>query len=360
MKFKRFMALALAGVMTLGMSMNVLAEDKDKPLDDSVVLITKDLAYETAGVDSVNQTFTFTFTQDEQVEGQPENMYSAPIANKTATFTDATQKQIKLTSSEIEAFKAHPGVYTYAVAETTEADPTDGFGVFYDTTKENNNKYKLNVFVKKGAQENTVSYYLVKVVDGKEVKDEKIAYKNMFRPKAGPNGSDVSLEISKEVVNPEWATIDEYTFTITFTDGEAVYTDGETEATIAKVNANGYTAVKGEENLTIKSGDSFKLKNGEKIQFKNIPAGIKYTVTETKDPAQASCEVAVNGGDKATGEIVENQVLKAGSANTAAFTNTYKPIDMTGVAINVAPFAVMLAAVAGAVILYVAAKRRVR
>ena len=369
MKFKRFMALALAGVMTLGMSMSAFAEGEDKstPLDETVTVITKDLNYDTAAVTTVNQEFTFKFVQDKKVDGKPENLASVAIGDKKATFTNNTQQEIKLALEEINNLKKVPGIYTYSVTEETKDDPTDGFGVFYDTTKENANKYKLYVFVKKGEQGNTATYYLQKA---DESKSAKIAYKNMYKPKAGEEQDDknISLEISKKVENEEWATQPDYEFTINFADGDATYTtigeDGkETTKKIAEVAADGYEAVKVKADGTseaagkIKSGDKFKLAKDEKIQFKNIPAGIKYTVTETKDPAQKSMTIKLNGADA---NEVKDQVLKAGSANTAEFTNKYETIDMTGVALNIAPFVAMVAAVAGAVALYIAARRRVR
>ena len=74
------------------------------------------------------------------------------------------------------------------------------------------------------------------------------------------------------------------------------------------------------------------------------------TINITEDGTTKEAKTGLDSG---------NVVLGEGN-NIIAYTNTYKTITPTGLAISVAPFVAMFAAVGAAIALYVAAKRRVR
>ena len=92
------------------------------------------------------------------------------------------------------------------------------------------------------------------------------------------------------------------------------------------------------------------MKHGESVEFKNIPYGVNYTVTET--PAEGyTCD---KDGGKVEGTIGESNI-KA----TADYKNTKTiTIDM-GVMLDSMPYVLVLAVVGAAVIALIAKKRRV-
>ena len=124
--------------------------------------------------------------------------------------------------------------------------------------------------------------------------------------------------------------------------------------------ADSYTAKIGNTSVTVNSSNgTFKLKNGESIVFDNIPAGISYEVVENSYTNCTTTATGTNGAQVSQDGLTVSGLLKD-SANTVAYTNTFADIPITGLALNIAPFIAMFAAVAGAIALYVAAKRRVR
>ena len=104
MKFKRFMALAMAGVMTLGMTAISFGGEIDKPAEisnDEVTLIEKTIkANEGVELPDGGKTFTFKVGEDAQV---------------SAKFTTIAG------NPEVSAFKVDsltvPGVYEYRISE---------------------------------------------------------------------------------------------------------------------------------------------------------------------------------------------------------------------------------------------------
>ena len=82
---------------------------------------------------------------------------------------------------------------------------------------------------------------------------------------------------------------------------------------------------------------------GIAIKEDGNPTEKHYDLKETTDAVLTSGTVLIGEGE-----------------NSITFTNTYTSITPTGLALNIAPFVAMFAAVGAAIALYVAAKRRVR
>jgi pilin isopeptide linkage protein/uncharacterized repeat protein (TIGR01451 family) len=119
------------------------------------------------------------------------------------------------------------------------------------------------------------------------------------------------LTISKTVTVPEGYTIDEdkaFTFTIELTDKNGTPLTG----------SYAYTGPAEGDEGTLKSGDTFTLKHGEKIVVKGLPAGAKYTITE-------DAEKGYNGGQETTiaGTIPEPGDDGEPASVEAAFENVY-------------------------------------
>ena len=124
MKFKRLMALALAGVMTFAMAGSVLADDVQT--NDMKDFISKDFAFEDNAVTLPDgkMEFAFSFTQVANDSTQPAAPAQIAIDAKTLTFTKSETQAIGLTDDELAKFDK-AGVYTYEIIETTTDNMQD-------------------------------------------------------------------------------------------------------------------------------------------------------------------------------------------------------------------------------------------
>ncbi len=90
----------------------------------------------------------------------------------------------------------------------------------------------------------------------------------------------------------------------------------------------------------------FVLGDGDKATFTDIAAGTKYSVTETAvEGYTASYKQVVGGTEKESveGTSVPETIIYDMGANSVSYVNKYKDITVTGVVMNNAPFAVMIA-----------------
>lgn len=108
----------------------------------------------------------------------------------------------------------------------------------------------------------------------------------------------------------------------------------------------------------------FTLKNGQTLNFVNVPKNVKYTVTEDdytdmNDPTKGyTTTVSVNGANSTTG-LTSNAQTMTKDAATVAFTNTKGATIDTGVILDNAPYIALLAIVAiGGVALMLNKRRR--
>ena len=351
MKFKRLMALAMAGLLTFAMAGSVYAAPEDEttaeseaagedvstnPLSGDIIKKTLKL---NEGVTIPAETFTFTFTS---VSTNPEGITAPKIPNVTIAYSDADTYSangiVKTAKIATVPTFAKSGEYVYTIKETAGSTT----GMTYDQSE-----YTLRVY-KKFGQDPVCTIQQTKDSAGEAVTDaDKVAtadFTNTYEPVT-------TLTINKTVEHPEWATVDSYDFAVAFEttgisklDGKKVKVDG-TEKDIASIG-------------------TITLKDGGSAVISDVPAGIKYTVTETisDETNYKETKITVKNGDTAenpvTGKIVTGNVSE--NATVVDVVNTFNDITVTGLALNIAPFVAMFAAVAGAIALYVAAKRHVR
>lgn len=131
----------------------------------------------------------------------------------------------------------------------------------------------------------------------------------------------------------------------------------------SKAAADGYTLTK----TLVADGKAqvkFTLKNGQTLNFVNVPKSVKYTVTEDdytnmNDPTKGyTTTVSVNGGNSTT-SLTSNVQTMTKDAATVAFTNTKGATIDTGVILDNAPYIALLAIVAiGGVALMLNKRRR--
>ncbi len=107
---------------------------------------------------------------------------------------------------------------------------------------------------------------------------------------------------------------------------------------------------------------TLKLAHDETVTLANLPAGVSYTVTEDNGHILQESE-AMDPNNPATGYDVEyvtndDGVIAAGLCDSVEVQNSKSTDINTGVTLDSAPFILILAVCAGAVVLFVVKKRR--
>lgn len=316
---KKILAMLLAVMMLLSVASVAMA-------DTTTATIKKNYTLANTDTGSVVPATTFGFEIEAvSIEDGPQGKTVADMPALTATdvsFTTAEEKEIPITI--IPTAFPGAGVYTYKVTEKIPADAAKLLGVDYDATT----KY-LKITIINGESGLELGGTILVKEDGKKAGKED-SFVNTY--KAG------MLTVSKTVAGNGSSKNDVFSFTVTFDKGQAVeqwVNAISTSASVTKGEGNSYT---------------FTLKDGEYVEFKNIPYGVNYTVTET--PAEGyTC-------DKTDGKV-EGTIGASNIKAAADYTNTKNiTIDM-GVMLDSMPYVLVLAVVGAAVIALIAKKRRV-
>ena len=140
-----------------------------------------------------------------------------------------------------------------------------------------------------------------------------------------------TLKVSKTVNTDKGITAPEnaeFEFTLTL---EGNGSDAEYFATIFDAEGNiveGFNGADQEHPYSIKSRDTFKLKDGQYIEVYGLPDGIEYTVVETANEDYTTTNDSVEGAmDTAEGTVIANETT------SVAYTNKFEvnelPIDDT-------------------------------
>lgn len=315
---KKILAMLLAVMMLLSVASVAMAEG-------DTATIKKNYTLENLDTGSVAPATTFGFEiVAEKIEHGPQGKTVDDMPALTATdvsFTTAEEKNIPITI-DATAFPG-AGVYTYKITEKIPAVADKILGVDYDVST----KY-LKITIVNGTNGLELGGSILVNAAG-EAAGKEDSFVNTY--KAG------MLTVSKTVDGNGSSQNDVFSFTVTFDKGEAAeqWTNAiSTTEAVTKGEGNSYT---------------FTLKHGESVEFKNIPYGVNYTVTET--PAEGyTC-------DKTDGKV-EGTIGKSNIKATAAYKNTKTiTIDM-GVMLDSMPYVLVLAVVGAAVIALIAKKRR--
>ena len=336
---RKIMVLALAGIMTFGMSANVFAANSnlnastDNPADTSTINLLKDYVNGSAyqkNTKSPEETFTFTIDRyglwnvGEDGNGNSkytkENMPTFENDSKGNTFTiTASVDKAGKTTTDSDKPNTNITVPTYdAVGDywykVTEKDNNTA-GVLYGT----NDSKTENTTVKNGAHDG-VYYIHVQVTNNS---DKTNYIRTVTLHKTAPNSSvknaqyetwyegnnesedtsvkvnDIqnkyyagSLEIKKTVTGNAGDKNELFKVTVVFTNdsganmnSDITYKDFYDEKRSLTVDA---TSIKWTDTIT---GDShsdktktvdFYVKDGTTVTFDNIPYGVSYIITETQ------------------------------------------------------------------------------
>lgn len=311
------------------------------------------------GITIPNTTFTFTATQLTENPDGTKPPATVALTDVTISYngqTSASTDLVKTANFDLTGI-TEPGEYVYKVTET-EGSATGW--TYNDGVDENNTpvkQYYMQVLVQ---SDGTRELHMTKgssAADTTEAnKVSTLAFENTY-------AKDTSLVISKAVENPTYEKDYEYEFTIQFvksstatslpTSFTCAYQGGSQTATSVAVDTDGKATI--------------KLKKNEKITISGIPAGTKYTVTETNanttklgvNYKSTKISQVVNGGDPTTinGAATEQQVIGE-NTNSAAFTNSFQAVSPTGIITHYLPYIAIILLAIGAFAFFVVSRRR--
>lgn len=334
---RRFGALLLAATMIMGMSTTAFAQETTSlptvetgtEESSATVSITKD--FEMAEGLSI-PTVTFAFNAEKVTQDAPDATIQAIQYGESDSKGNAVNGKYTISKAAEISFGAfsHAGEYTYTITETKG----NAAGITYSEEK-----YTLRVQV---ANKQNGGFFVKNITankgtDGNKV--DKILFTNTYRKNA-------SLVIEKNTTGDSADKTKQFDFTITFT--KSATEDSLSEFTGTITRKGGTT-----EKVTCTNGTAdFKLADGDKLTFANIPAGTKYKVTEKgeKDGYTAYVKVTDNG---VQGEVVngtdgedlassENGNYIGEKENKVEFENKYNDVPITGIILNNLPFILMI------------------
>lgn len=384
---KKFRVLLLTFVVAIAMmasSLAVFADDSTAPPsvlnEDGTVTMTKVVW----GAYGVSDTSTYNFSITPVTEG-------AAAATLTSDTVETATGSIKVEKAAGEDEALEVGTITFGSGETTGAAAFGHAGKYEykitETAGDNSDitydgsEYAMYVYVKNVKDATSGEYSLeiesvtlVKtkdengdaIAEADQTKQESLEFTNILKKKT-------TLELSKAVVHPEYAEDTEYTFSVKLTSYD------ELVSVPTSVTATLYTSasdtVGTEKTIAFTEGVAeVTLKDGERIVFADLDAGLNYQVSETAPAATAGAASFTNAvfeqkdGDtvlKTTtqdsntiGSYVDEQIVTEGNDNTCAVTNTFEEVTITGIIMNVLPFVMMIVIGAAAAAMYVVSRRR--
>ena len=337
-KFRVLLLTFVVAVTMMASSLSVFAvQGNASEASATVPTLTKEVTI-AEGVTMPETAFEFTaeLTTNADNVDTPAGATQSFVTTVSGAETVGTGTALTFTGALNVPTTWAVGEYTYEITETAPTQTAEATGwTTIDTAK-----YYLHVYAK---NDNTVLYSITKTneVGAEKVPDEEFKFSNEYE------NNDGELTVSKAVTNPEYVPADtEYTFTLTFT------TNGSAAA------PDSVTGTKGTETITVSNGGTFTLKNNESIKFENLPVGVQYQVVETA-PTHASYKetsIVVDGTNVSGLDTGAKKITE--TANSAAYTNVYAEVTITGVIMNVLPFVMMIAIGGAAAAMYVVSRRR--
>lgn len=314
---KGLAAAAVSAAMMLGAAVPALAETTATYTDQDTVNITK--SYELEG-QGVSPEETFTVEQDGNGTVTDSDAKTAPALTKISnvTFAKGAAGSENKTKNFVVTLPTYDkvGIYTYNLKETAG----NTAGVTYRT---DDIKLVVTVIEQNG---------LVRVA-AVHCENEGGQKTSSF---ADNKYSAGELDVTKSVKGNLGDKKKEFKFTVAFTapTDKSWTKDITVEGGASDLKWEGNTA-------------TFTLSDGDTAQFKNVPAGVKYTVDEDD---YSSAKYTTEG------EVTTPTAMTSKGAKVTV-TNTKKGAVDTGVLLNNAPYIAILGG-AAVVAIYFVNKRR--
>lgn len=361
---KRILAFMMAAAMVFGSSTAVMAagEGQSSAVDTMTVTIKKNYQVNGAeGAESPAETFQFEDATLKAVAGtkynnpkavdtekEVEDSMRIPAGVKTLAITGPfysegdTTRNKDITTAVITAAKYDSvGSYIYTFHETAGTTA----GVTYD-----NNEYKLYVNVVYGDTAGTykIGGAYVKNPAGSKVQEIVNIYQSG------------NLKITKTVTGNmgDKNKVFDVKVTLTVADGKTVKapvtittTPKPTDAALtnpATIATGDWSGNKAEVTLHVKDGTT--------VELKNLPVGVSYTVAEENYSDYTTSYTHTQNGTSMTGAPTSTAV-RANAIDTVTITNNKNANVNTGVIVSNLPYILILAAVAGGLVLFAAGKK---
>ena len=357
---KRILAFMMAAAMVFGSSTAVMAagEGQSSAVDTMTVTIKKN--YQINGVDGAQspaETFQFTNATLAFVAGtkyndpnavdtekEVEDSMRIPAGVKTLAITGPsysegdTTRNKDITTAVITAANYNSvGRYIYTFKETAG----NTAGVTYD-----NNQYKLYVNVVNGDTAGTykIGGAYVKNPAGNKVQEIVNTYQSgnlQITKKVTGNMGDKNkvFDVKVTLTVAGGKTVNA---PVTITTKDAALTNPTTIATEAW-NGN-------------KAEVTLHVKDGTTVELKNLPVGVSYTVAEENYSDYTTSYTHAQNGTSMTGAPTSTAV-RANETDTVTITNHKDTAIDTGVIVSNLPYILILAAVAGGLVLFAAGKK---
>ena len=347
---KKFLSLMLALLMVMSLSTVAWAEKPDVNPTFKVKYTTN---YTGTTTSNPKETFTFKFTEGTVVEANAADLDAPAIPNATVDFAansaaaaDSAQ-EVEVTVNLSKVTWPSVGIYTYTVSQV----PGSTAGVTYDTTS-----YKMKVTV--AYDEGTDTYYTAFItmtlvdgdgdgVPGDGATADKTAgtFTNTY--------SAADLAVSK-LVTGNMGDKSAY-FEVDVTVSEPVDTADTYPTSFA---VSGGSEQSNPTTITAGASTTFKLKDGETINIKNLPYGMNYTVAEkdyTVEPyGYDKAKYKVNNEDPV--EVSGTGAVDAAAEAVVITNNKGVQVD-TGITLDSLPYILLLGLAVVGLVLF-AVKRR--
>ncbi|MBS1318155.1 MAG: hypothetical protein HP042_06925 [Lachnospiraceae bacterium] len=350
---KRILAFMMAAAMVFGSSTAVMAAD---PTETAKVTMTKKYQVNGAeGAQSPAETFRFADatlafvagtkyndTGAVDTEKAVEDSMGIPTDVRTITITGPsyiegdTTRDRDITTAVITAAKYDSvGRYIYTFKETAGTTA----GVTYD-----NNQYKLYVNVVNGDTAGTykIGGAYVKNTAGDKVQEIVNTYQSgnlkITKTVTGNMGDKNKVFDVKVTLTVEAGKTVNAPVTITTTD--AALTNP------SKIATGAWSGNKAEVTLHVKDGTT--------VELKNLPVGVSYAVAE--DAYRDYTTSYTQNGNGITGAPASTAV-RGNAIDTVTITNHKDTAIDTGVIVSNLPYILILAAVAGGLVLFAAGKK---
>ena len=408
----------LAAALCLGMTATAFAADDYSKGDEenpAEAAITKEFIMP-VGTTTPEVTFKFEFEKKSFNDGSDELdlNYMPTIPSQTLEFDvtdtgteeDGVKTIIKETENIIEGVVwPGVGVYEYTVKETkgiedigtgkvtySEAEYT--ILVYVDNKEDGSGVYVAAIAAKiaKNDASNEDSEEGEKVDPtpgggpGSEYGHSYMIFTNKYLKNNGgiDPTTDSVLDISKTVAGMSSDQTKYFEFSVTVSNPETVNDTDKTYKAyvvdskgnvVTPLTSNAGTAVikqddQGRDYMEFKTGDpvTVNLKHDQKLSFIDLPVGSSFTVTEKATEDYTASYLLTIDGEK--GAVVPNdspnkaltidKTYIGEEANSADYTNTYKTVTPTGLAVDNLPFIVLIVLALAALFGYAAVKARRR
>ncbi|HEM5671151.1 TPA: QVPTGV class sortase B protein-sorting domain-containing protein [Streptococcus suis] len=334
----------VSGLALMMLATGTVKAEETPVVNGSSLQVTKSFEL-TEGVLSPATDFTFSITPQNLADSTETKdgltVYSGIVVGmetqKTISYSNTDTMKTKDKTTDFDFSKVvypKPGVYRYLVTETSGNTP----GVTYS-----NKKYVVDVYALSEGDA-IKPKYIISRQENSNAK-EPIKFDNALKTTA--------LTVTKKVTGNAGDKNKEFEFKLTLTANE-LYKSGSIEA---KINKKGDLVDSKQFSI---GENTFKLKDGERLDIARLPIGITYKVEEigSEDYQKtATIDKDTNDGvDKQEAYAFAEQISDA-TSDAIVVTNNKNINTPTGVAMAIAPYAVMTLVGIGGVLYFVKNKK---